>query len=815
MADIGNVEPREIASEMREAYIDYAMSVIVSRALPDVRDGLKPVHRRVLYSMQEMGVRPNSKFQKSAKVVGHAMGNYHPHGDTAIYDSMVRMAQDFSLRYPLVDGQGNFGSMDGDPPAAMRYTEARMQNIASEMLQDIDKDTVDWAENYDGTRKEPRVLPSNVPQLLLNGSMGIAVGMATSIPPHNLTELIEACVHLIHNRKATNEDLAKIVTGPDFPTGGAIYNERNILHAYTTGKGPVVMRGSAEIVEDTKDRYQVVISEVPYQVNKAKLLLQIAKLVKDKKLEGIKDIRDESDKDGVRIVLDLKKEAYPQKVLNKLWKATDMQKTFHLNMLALVDGIQPQVLSLKAMLEHYLAHRKVVIERRSRYELRKAEDRAHILEGLAIALDEIDKVIETIKKSETKEDAHAALMKKFKLSDRQAAAILQMRLQTLAGLEQKKIQDELKEKKDLIAELKELLGSEKKLWGVVEEELEEVKEKYGDERRTKVYKQKVGDIKEEDLVPEEEAIITLSRAGYIKRLAPTVWRAQKRGGTGKAGAKLSEEDFIDHMITSSSHDDILFFTSTGKVFKKRAYEIPASSRTAKGRAIVNFLEIGPKETITAIVPLAHEQKEEEYTSLVMATRGGIIKKTKIEEFDSVRRSGLIAIGLKKGDELGWVKPSRGKDDILLVSRDGQAIRFSEKDVRAMGRSARGVIGMKLSKNDEITGMDVIAGAKEDREAQSLLVVLANGYGKKTDLSKYKTQNRGGKGVRTAKLSKKTGPVVGARALREYENDLIAISKKGQIIRTPLDDIAKQGRATQGVRIMKLKAKDEIASITTL
>ncbi len=831
MADIGNIEKREITQEMREAYLDYAMSVIVARALPDVRDGLKPGQRRVLYSMQEMGVRSGAKLQKSAKIVGHAMGNYHPHGDSAIYDSMVRMAQDFSLRYPLVDGQGNFGSMDGDAAAAMRYTEARMAKIADEMLKDIEKDTVDWADNYDGTRKEPRVLPARVPQLLLNGSVGIAVGMATSIPPHNLTELIDACIVLIKNPKTSHEELAEIVTGPDLPTGGAIYDKKAILHAYTTGKGPIVMRGTAEIVEGEKNTYQIIVSEIPFQVNKATLLEAIANLVKNKKLEGIKDIRDESDKEGVRIVIDLSRDAHPQKILNRLWKVTDLQKTFHLNMIALVDGIQPQVLSLKGMLEYYLVHRKEVVERRTKYELAQAEERAHILEGLALALDHIDAVIETIKKSDTKEAAHAALMKKFKLSDRQASAILEMRLQTLAGLERKKIDDELKEKQELIAALKNILGSEKKLWGVVEKELADMKEAYGDGRRTKVYSQKVGEIKEEDLVPEEEVIITLSASGFIKRLSPDTWKAQRRGGTGKTGAKLSEEDVIEHMITSSSHDDVLFFTSTGKVFQKRAYEIPLSSRTSKGRAVVNFLDLSPQESITAIVPLAHSKKKEEYSFLVMATRDGIIKKTELASFQNVRRNGLIAIGLKKGDELGWVKPSRGTDDILLVSQSGQAIRFPERDVRDMGRGAQGVIGMKLAKADAVCGMDVIAGKKESpasnarsassgqaggaRQSNSLLVVMSQGFGKKTKLDQYKRQKRGGKGVLTAKVSKKTGPIVGARALKDEEQDLIAVSKKGQIIRTPLEDISLLGRATQGVRIMKLKPGDEIASITTI
>ena len=812
---IGEVTPREITQEMSESYLDYAMSVIVARALPDVRDGLKPVHRRILYAMHDLGLRAGAKYRKSALVVGDVLGKYHPHGDVPVYDALVRMAQTFSLRYPLVDGQGNFGSMDGDAAAAMRYTEARMARIAGEMLQDIDKETVTWADNYDATRKEPTVLPSRVPQLLLNGSVGIAVGMATNIPPHNLGELIDALLHLIDNRKATVDELISFVKGPDFPTGGAIYNQHDILHAYATGKGPIVMRGTAEIVEDKKG-YTIIVSEIPYQVNKATLLESIANLVKTKKLEGIRDIRDESDKDGVRVVIELKGEAHPNKILNRLWKLTDLQRTFHVNMLALVDGLQPQVLSLKSMLEEYLKHRKIVIEKRSQYELLRAQERAHILEGLSKALKHINAVIETIKKSATKEGAHAALMKKFSFSDAQASAILEMRLSALAGLEQKKINDELAEKNALIAHLTSLLASEKKLWGVVKDELEEAKKAYGDTRRTKVVSHPVGEISEEDLVPQEEVILTLSKSGFVKRMSPEVWHSQRRGGQGKTGAALAEEDVIEHLISCSSHDDVLFFTSGGKVFRVRAYEIPVSSRTAKGRALVNFLAVGGSEEITAMVPITHTKKGEkpDFAFLVMATARGVIKKTRIEDFSNVRSNGLIAISLKKGDRLGWVKSSRGNDEIMLVSRHGQSIRFSEKDVRPMGRSARGVGGIRLRAADSTSGMDVVSTGKADAD-RDLLVILERGYGKRTKLKHYKRQRRGGSGIKTARITEKTGEVVSARVLREIEEDLIAISKKGQVIRIPLGDISILGRATQGGRGMKLKTGDVIASITTL
>ena len=812
-----NIQDREITSEMQDAYLDYAMSVIVSRALPDVRDGLKPVHRRILYSMHENGLRHSAKYRKCATVVGDVIGKYHPHGDAAIYDALARMAQDFSLRYPLVDGQGNFGSIDGDAPAAYRYTECRMENVAEEMLTDIDKETVDWRETYDGSREEPSVLPARVPNILLNGSVGIAVGMATNIPPHNLVEVIDALLYLSDNPKATGEDLMQFVKGPDFPTGGAIYGKKDIIQAYASGRGPMVVRGVADVIEGKGSKgFQIIIREIPYQVNKATMLEHLADLVKEKKIEGIKDIRDESDKDGIRIMIELRSDAYPQKVLNKLYKLTDLQKTFHLNMLALVDGIQPQVLSLKSVLEHYLAHRKVIVERRTRYDLKKAEERKHILEGLSKALDHIDEVITTIRKSETREDAHSNLIKKFKLSEIQSTAILEMRLQTLAGLERKKIEDELAEKKKLISYLNSILDDVKKLLGVIKDEFKEVRDRYPSERRTKIYVNPIGEFSEEDLIPDEEVIITLSRDGFIKRLPPGTYRTQKRGGSGKIGAAVAEEDFIQHLVVANTHDSVLLFASTGKVFLSKVHEIPVATRTSKGRALVNFLEIGQEEAITAIVPVKFDIKKSKTQEnvgkfLIMITRSGIIKKTEVTDFANVRRSGLIAIKLHKDDELDWVKLTSGKDEIILVTQKGQAIRFSENDVRDMGRNASGVNAMRLKSGDLIAGADVITSQNKDSE---VLVVLSKGYAKRTPIKLYKKQKRAGSGIKTAKVTPKTGEIVSAKILGE-EEDLIVISKKGQLIRTPLKDISVLGRATQGVRVMKLKDGDQIGSTTTL
>jgi DNA gyrase subunit A len=796
---------REITKEIQKSYLEYAMSVIVARALPDARDGLKPVHRRILYSMHEMGLRPGAKFQKSAKVVGYVLGQYHPHGDTACYDAMVRMAQDFSLRYPLVQGQGNFGNIDGDSPAAYRYTEARQAKIAQELLADIDKETVDFRPNFDSTSQEPSVLPTRVPNLLVNGSMGIAVGMATNIPPHNLGEVLDALMHLIEEPDTDVRGLMKFVKGPDFPTGGSLYNEKDLHTAYATGKGPVICRGTAEIVEG-KRGFSIIITEIPYQVVKADLIKRAAELVKAKKLEGIKDIRDESAKD-IRIVVELKQDAFPKKVLNALYKYTELQKTFHFNMLALVGGIQPQVMGLKPLLEHFVEHRKQVVTRRSRYELERAKERAHILEGLKKALDHIDKIIAAIKKSATREEAHANLMKKFRLSDRQATAILEMQLQKLAGLERKKIEDELKEKKKLIAYLEALLKSPKKILGVVKTELKELKEVYADERRTRVIKSALREIGDEELVPEEDALFMLTRGGYIKRLPPDDLRAQKRGGKGLIGMATKEEDVVSSFFLANTHDSILFFTDSGKVFQVKGHEVPEASRQSKGRAIANFIQVGANDTVTAVVPVPKDQRGQ---FLFMTTTKGIIKKVPMDSFENVRRNGILAINLKGGDRLGWVLRTSGDNQVVLTTAQGSAIRFSEKDVRPMGRSASGVLGMRLSDGDHIVGADIIATKAE--KGLQLLVVMANGFGKRTALTQYKVQKRGGRGILTANITAKTGNLVSAHVVSEENKDIIAVSGKGQVIRTAIDGVSVLSRATQGVRIMRVEKGDKLALV---
>ncbi|HPN55080.1 MAG TPA: DNA gyrase subunit A [Candidatus Moranbacteria bacterium] len=802
-----DVQSRSIVPEVQQSYLDYAMSVIIARALPDVRDGLKPVHRRILYSMWESGLKPSAKFRKSATVVGEVLGKYHPHGDGAVYDSMVRLAQDFSLRYPLVWGQGNFGSMDGDGAAAYRYTEAKLRPIAEEMLFDIEKNTVDFVPNFDGVHKEPVVLPAKLPQLLLNGTMGIAVGMATNIPPHNLSELVDAINCLIDNPDAEISDLMRFVKGPDFPTGGIIYNTPGIKEAYSTGKGKIVTRAKAEIIETKSGSFNIIVTEITYATNKAALIEKIADLVKEGKILGIKDLRDESDKEGVRIVIELKKDAYAQKVLNKLYDSTDLQKNFNVNMLALVDGLDPQILSLKSILEQYIAHRNTVVRRRAEFELAKAKDRAHILEGLKKALDHIDAIIETIKKSPTKEDAHANLMKKFKLSEKQASAILEMKLQTLAGLERKKIEDELKEKLNLIAELESLLSSTKKILAVVKNELIELKEKFGDERKTKVLRTGIEEFKQEDLIPNEEAIITLSQDGYIKRMNPDVYKVQKRGGKGVIGATTREGDAIEKVTGVMAHDNLMFFSNTGKVFQTKAYEIPESSRTAKGQAVVNFLQLGPEEKITAMIPF---DKSDGYKFFFFTTTAGVVKKTKVEDFDNVRRSGLIAINLDKGDTLNWVLPTTGTDEIVISTSGGQAIRFKEGDVRAMGRNAAGVRGIKLKGTDKVIGMDVVI---KGQKGNQLLIISENGFGKRTDLGSYKIQHRGGSGIKTANVTAKIGKLVGANIVNvdDIEGDLIVTSAQGQIIRIPLKSISVLGRATQGVRIMRPQPGDKVSA----
>ncbi|OGN23399.1 MAG: DNA gyrase subunit A [Candidatus Yanofskybacteria bacterium RIFCSPLOWO2_01_FULL_42_49] len=815
-----NIKQREIVEEMQQSYLEYAMSVIVSRALPDVRDGLKPVHRRILYSMYEMGLRPSAKYQKSAKVTGYAMGNYHPHGDSAIYDSLVRMAQNFSLRYPLVDGQGNFGSVD-DRAASMRYTECRLSHFSEELLVDIEKETVNFQDNYDASIKEPTVLPTRIPNLLINGSMGIAVGMATNIPPHNLGEVLDALMFLTDRPDADVIELMNFVKGPDFPTGGVIYNEKDIHNAYATGRGPLIMRGKAEIVEGKKG-FQIIITEIPYQVSVAELIKHIADLVKDKKMDGIRDIRDESDKDGLRIAVDLKQDAFPRKVLNQLFKYTELQKAFHFNMLALVDGIQPQILGLKGLLEKFIDHRKEVVTRRAKFDLNKAKDRAHILEGLKKALDHIDEIIKIIRASDSKEDAFSNLVKKFKFSDKQATAILEMKLQALAGLERKKINDELKEKKELIAYLEALLASPKKILGVVKDELKVIRDKHADERRTKVVKSALREIGEEELVPEEDSLFMLTRGGYVKRIAPDVLKAQKRGGKGLVGIATKEEDVVSQFFVANTHDSLLFFTNSGKVFQTKAYEVPESSRQSKGKAIVNFLQVSPTDVITAVVPIpksiAGGQKE---MFLFMATTGGVIKKVDMDAFGAVRKSGMVAIKLRAtsansgqaGDELGWVIPTSGNDQVMLVTSDGNAIRFKEKDVRPMGRGAAGVIGIRLEKDQKVVGADVVPSGVE--KGLHVLAVMKNGYGKRTDLKSYKVQKRGGHGVMTAKITPKTGELVSAHITSEENKELIAVSRKGVVIRTSIESISVLSRATQGVRIMRVEAGDGIALVVVV
>ena len=833
--EIGYVKPREITQEMQESYIDYAMSVIVSRALPDVRDGLKPVHRRILYAMYEDGLRYNAKLKKSASVIGSVLAKYHPHGDMSVYDALVRMAQDFSLRYPLVQGQGNFGSVDGDSAAAYRYTECRLSKIGQETLKDIEKNTIDFVNNYDGTRKEPTVLPSPLPQLLLNGSLGIAVGMATNIPPHNLSEVVAAAIYLIDNPKATTEDLFRFVKGPDFPTGGSIFSKRDIIEAYSQGRGPIVTRGKAEIVERKKSKgFRIIITEIPYQAQKSNLIQQFARLVQEKRVSGVRDIRDESDKDGMRIVIDIQKDAYPKKVLNRLYKFTDLQKTFHLNMLTLVDGIQPRILNLSEVLNYFILHRKEVVYRRTRYDLDRAKDRAHILEGLHRCLADIDLVIKIIKGSANKEDAKKNLMKRFRLTDIQANAVLETKLSALAKLERKKIEDELKDLLAKIEELSAILKSPQKIKEVIKRELESLKKEFGDERKTKVYIQKVGEIAEEDLIPQQDTIITLTKGGYIKRIDPTAYKKQKRGGKGILGMKTVGEDIVEHFLTAKTHDSLLFFTDSGKVFRTMVYEIPEGSRVAKGRGLLNFLEISPQEKVFSLHPIGKEDEELGIKYLVMVTKNGIIKKTALKEFKNVRRSGLIAMSLRKGDALCEVQKTTGEDDLILATKKGQSVRFKEKDIRPMGRTAAGIRGIRLRKGDEVIGMEVIknqkasiakqpqeekgpiSGIKNQRpEERYLLVVTENGYGKRTDIKEYRSQGRGGSGIKTAQVNQKTGDLVALKVLSGEEKDLIIISQKGQVIRVKIEPISKMSRSTQGVRIMKLDKGDKVASVACI
>jgi len=805
--------PREITEELKTAYLDYAMSVIVSRALPDVRDGLKPVQRRILYAMGEVGFWHSAKFRKSASIVGEVLGKYHPHGDVPVYDALARMAQPFSLRYPLIEGQGNWGSIDGDPPAAMRYTEARLAVLAEEMLQDLDKETVPFQDNYDGTKKEPVVLPAKLPNLIVNGTAGIAVGMATSIPPHNLSEVCDAIVYLVDHPDAEIKDLLNFIQGPDFPTGGIIYNKKALEEIYSAGKGAITIRAVAEIQERKAGQYDIVITEIPYQVNKSALLEKIAELVQDKRIEGIKDIRDESDKEGLQITIQLKNDAHPQKVLNNLFKHTDLQKDFHVNFLALIDGIQPQTLSLKGLLEQFIKHRQNIIRKRSEFDLAKAKARLHILEGFLKALKNIDAVIKTIKTSKTREEAKEKLVKNFKLTPIQADAILEMKLQTLVGLERQKIEEEAKLKEKEIKELEEILRNPKKILQIIKEETLELKKKYGDERKTKVVQQAIGEFKEEDLIAQQDVVIMMSQDGYIKAFVPETIKAQKRGGKGIIGFDVKEEDKIQHVIAANTHDNLLFLTTQGKVFQLRAFEVPIVARTARGKSIFNFIELPQNEKIAAIVNYPAEKKEPE-GFLVMVTKNGIMKKTPLSDFLNVRRSGLIAIKLKDDDELKDAKIVQKNDELIVLSAYGQALRFPEKDLRPMGRAAAGVLGIKLKKEagNEVRGFDVI---KPDLKTGLLLVVTEKGFGKKTALKEYRLQHRGGQGIKTAKITEKTGKVVAIRVLDPEDKEVLLISKNGILIKTDLSNISQQSRVSQGVRLIRLEADDLVAGIVAL
>ncbi|MDZ7726011.1 MAG: DNA gyrase subunit A [Candidatus Campbellbacteria bacterium] len=802
---------RKIIAEMKESYLDYAMSVIVSRALPDVRDGLKPVHRRIVYTMHELGLNPGGKTRKSAKITGDVTGNYHPHGDMAVYDAMVNLSQPFSMRYPLIVSQGNFGSIDGDPPAASRYTEAKMSKIAQELIRDIGKDTVDWRPNYEGTRREPSLLPSAVPNLLLNGTLGIAVGMATNIPPHNLREISDAILHLVDNPKATTEDLLQFVKGPDYPTGAIAFNFKDIKQAYANGRGGVVTRGEAEIVEDKKGNFQIVITSIPYRVNRANLVIKIADLVRDKKLEGIKGLRDEStDWDDTRIVVELKGGAHPQKVLNYLYKHTQLEDTFHFNIVALVDGV-PQTLSLKTILEEFIEHRRQVIVRRTQYDLDRALEREHILLGLKKALDHIDEIIQIIKKSKDRDVAKSNLIKKFKFSDRQTEAILAMQLQRLAGLERQKIEDELKSVQKLIKELRALLESPKKIKGVIKDETKEIADKYGDERRTKIIKGELKDLSVEDLVPDDENVLVLTSGGYIKRSSPDEFKRQKRGGVGVVDMNTKEEDFVQTFITTNLHSDLLFFTDAGKVYQMKMYDLPEGKRATKGKSVMNFLSLEHGEHVTSVLAM-HKDVKASDCSVMMVTREGVIKKVNAESFHDVRRSGILAIKLGATDRLiatGFVESG---ESVMVATKEGQAIRFKESDIREMGRAAGGVRGIKLGKDDHVVGSGVIS---KNTKGANVFVVSENGYGKQTPVDEYKIQKRGGSGIKTVKLNSKTGKLVSAKILDEETEEVVAISKKSQVIRMASDDIPRLGRQTQGVRLMKLRAQDSVASVVAL
>jgi DNA gyrase subunit A len=798
-----NIITVDIQQEMKKSYIDYAMSVIVSRALPDVRDGLKPVHRRILYAMNELGLTPDKPHRKSARIVGDVLGKYHPHGDTAVYDAMVRMAQDFSTRQVLVDGHGNFGSIDGDSAAAMRYTEARMAKIALEMLRDINKDTVDFVPNFDESLTEPSVLPSRFPNILVNGASGIAVGMATSIPPHNLGEVIDGVVKLIDNPDIQLKDLIKVIKGPDFPTGATIMGKGGIKDAYATGKGRVTVRARATIEASSGNRHRIIVTEIPYQVNKAKLIERIAELVREKKIEGISDIRDESDRKGMRIVLDLKRDANPQVVLNLLYKHTQLQDTFSIIMLALVDG-QPRVLNLKEILVHYLDHQKNVVRRRTIYDLNKAEERAHILEGLRIALDNIDRVIALIRGSKNDQVARDGLMREFGLTEKQAQAILDMRLRRLTGLEREKIDAEYKDLLEKIKYYRDVLKKEELLESVIKEELLEIKAKYADTRRTNIAPD-AGEFNIEDLIEEQEVAITLTHLGYIKRVPADAYRSQRRGGKGVTALTTKTEDFVSDIFITSTHNYILFFTNRGRVYRLKAYEIPEAGRQAKGTAIVNLLQLSGGETITAVIPI-RDFEEEKY--MLFATKKGLVKKTPLSEYASQRKNGLQAIGLMEGDELIGVKLTEGSDHVILATKNGYSIRFGEEGVRSMGRYSRGVKGITLGSGDQVVGMELA------KEGADLLSVTVNGFGKRTDLEEYSLQNRGGKGIKTYRITSKTGELVGIKVVDE-KDDIMLITKNGIVIRLNVSEVSRMGRITQGVTLMKFDKDQTLVSIAKI
>lgn len=798
------LEVRTVEDVMEDNFLRYSMSVIIDRALPDVRDGMKPVHRRIVYVMDKMGIGPTSKTVKSAQIVGEVMGKYHPHGDSSIYDAMVRLAQDWVMRYPLVLGQGNFGSMDGDPPAAMRYTEAKMTRGAEALLADIDKETVDFKDTYDGTRQEPKVLPAKLPNLLLNGQVGIAVGMATNIPTHNLGELVDATVYLIDNPETTTvDDLLKFVKGPDFPTGAIVYGGDPMRQAYATGRGSVTIRAVATIEETKKGRHQIVVTEMPYGVNKAALMEKISELYREKKI-NIADLRDETARGQVRLVIELKKDSYPKKVLNQLYKLTALQTNFHYNMLALVDGIQPRILGLKEILSEFVKHRQIVVRRRTEFELRKAKERAHILEGLKIALDHIDEVIKLIRASETYDDALKGLMEKFKLSEVQGKAILAMQLRKLTGLDRKEIEDELNELLALIGKLEKILADEQEILNIIKAELLEMKEKYGDDRKTQIINSELGKFRDEELIPDENVVVVLTTENYIKRTLASDYKKQHRGGKGKRGMTTKEEDVVDRLLTASTHDWLLFFTNKGRVFRLKAYEVPAAGLQAKGVAAVNLLQLQPEEKITSMIKIEKDRPKEGF--LFMATVQGTVKKTPVKDYDNIRNSGLITINLDKNDELKWVTISDGEDEVVISTSFGQAIRFKESDARPMGRAARGVRGIRLRQGDKVVGMDLV---KQDLQ---LLVMSNNGYGKVTKVANFPTHKRGGVGIKAAVVTAKTGNLMTVRALDDDTKEVLMISIKGQAIRVGLKDIPVIGRTTQGVRVMRLNDDDTVASI---